>query len=81
MDPTEPKPTPEDFAARPNATDEERLAVGWVQQVTCARGQQPSFPVPMPGYEPAPSPAGACRVVAYFVDGVAFMRWLRPVRP
>lgn len=66
---------------RPGAHDEERLAVGGVQQV----GWSPALPTSPPdrGMQPAPGAAGAWRLVtaAHYANGGVscwWMRWLVP---
>ena len=64
---------------RPGAHDEERLAVGGVQQVLWSgdRGSLRRCP-PDTGYTPAPGAAGEWRVL---LGGAHHMRWLVPVQP
>ena len=64
---------------RPGAHDEERLAVGGVQQVLWS-GDRESLRrcPPDTGYTPAPGAAGEWRVL---LGGAHHMRWLVPVQP
>jgi hypothetical protein len=56
-----------------DATDEERIMAGWVQEV--AHGSRPPDGVPSVCGEPAPGPAGRWRLHA---SGV-WVRWVVPV--
>jgi hypothetical protein len=83
-------------ASQPNATDEDRLAVGWVQQIAYDlderglqhyRGHKEGYPIEPPaGFEVAPSPAGCWRfagIVHEQCEGgpQSSVMWVRWVRP
>lgn len=65
----------------PDASDETRLAAGWVQQARCGDELPPKDVAGPSGWSPAPGAAGAWRYKGTTGSGVytVWIRWLAPV--